>query len=81
MRKNLPEICSHVTAIVIKNGYQQVICKIIAVEQYPTPIEFKAIIKADSFKEHLSYNNGDTVLCKVIGYCDNGILISPLNNK
>lgn len=79
MKKNLPEIRSHVTAIVIKNGYQQVICKITEVEQQSTPIEFKAIIKADSSKEHLSYNNGDIVLCKVIGYCDNGILILPLN--
>ena len=69
---DLPTIGCSVVCEVIKEGFEQVTCKILNKQN----ILFIGIIKGSRLK----YKKGDKVECKVISYSDNGIILSTIKD-
>lgn len=75
-----PEIGKKVKCIVLKSGFVNAILKIIEIEGFKTPIEYKAILKGNSVGEEVyvcdSIKEDDILDCIVVSIGDSAIFVS-----
>ncbi|OQS53560.1 hypothetical protein EHP00_2021 [Ecytonucleospora hepatopenaei] len=75
-------IGSIVDAIILRNGYQQVLLGIkynICNDINHNNFMFKGILKSKHIDNHLTYNINDIIKCKVIGYKEEYIILTDIN--
>lgn len=77
-----PEIGKKVKCSVLKTSFAQAELKILEIEGFETPVNYRAIIKGNSVGEEIyvcdKIKRNDIIECVVVSYGDNVIVVSQL---
>ena len=77
-----PEIGYRVKCLVLRTSFAQADLKILEIEGFETPINYKAILKGNSIAEEIYINDkikrSEIIDCVVVSYGENSIVVSQI---
>jgi exosome complex RNA-binding protein Csl4 len=77
-----PEIGSNVKCLVLKTSFAQAELRIVEIEGFETPVNYRAVLKGNSVAEEIYISDkiqkNDLIDCVVISFGENSIVVSQI---
>ena len=77
-----PEIGCKVKCLVLKTSFAQEELKILEIEGFETPVNYKAVLKGNSVAEEVYVNEkikrNDKIDCVIVSFGENSIIVSQV---